>query len=203
MAVEFKLERVTPSPAVFDWDKLNWLNRHYLKLRSDAEVLEMAWPIFSERGWLPPRTVADATTVEWFSHLIGIFLPGVDRLDQLTHKAEFMFAVDVPRWKAEAENAQLLGSATGEKVVRAFTEKMMGHEEAVTADSFKALMNEVKSETGAKGKDLFHPVRILLTGAHSGPEFDKLLPLMEAGAELGLPQPVLGVRERVKRWKDA
>jgi glutamyl/glutaminyl-tRNA synthetase len=47
-------------------------------------------------------------------------------------------------------------------------------------------MNEVKAETGAKGKELFHPVRIVLTGAHSGPEFDKIVPLMEEGAALRL-----------------
>ena len=28
---EFSLERVTPSPAVFDTEKLHWLNRHYIK----------------------------------------------------------------------------------------------------------------------------------------------------------------------------
>jgi glutamyl-tRNA synthetase/nondiscriminating glutamyl-tRNA synthetase len=58
-------------------------------------------------------------------------------------------------------------------------------------------MNEVKVETGVKGKDLFHPVRIILTGAHSGPEFDKLIPLLEEGSGLDLPTHVLSVRERV------
>ena len=48
-------------------------------------------------------------------------------------------------------------------------------------------MNEVKTETGAKGKDLFHPVRIALIGSHSGPEFDKLIPMMEEGSKLNLP----------------
>ena len=37
-----------------------------------------------------------------------------------------------------------------------------------------------------KGKELFHPVRIVLTGAHSGPEFDKIIPLFEDGSALGL-----------------
>jgi nondiscriminating glutamyl-tRNA synthetase len=55
----------------------------------------------------------------------------------------------------------------------------------------------VKAQAGVKGKDLFHPVRILLTGAHSGPEFDKLIPLLEEGSRLELPTHVLGVRERV------
>ena len=40
-----------------------------------------------------------------------------------------------------------------------------------------------------------HPVRIALTGGHSGPEFDKLIPLMEEGAALGLG--IAGVRERI------
>ena len=62
------------------------------------------------------------------------------------------------------------------------------------------VMNEVKAETGVKGKDLFHPVRIVLTGAHSGPEFDKLIPLFEDGSRLSLPAHVLSVRERVEAF---
>jgi nondiscriminating glutamyl-tRNA synthetase len=61
-------------------------------------------------------------------------------------------------------------------------------------------VNEVKTETGIKGKDLFHPVRILLTGAHSGPEFDKLIPLIEEGSQLGLLAHVPSVRERVEAF---
>ena len=69
----------------------------------------------------------------------------------------------------------------------------------MTAARFKELMNEVKAETGIKGKDLFHPVRIILTGAHSGPEFDKLIPLWEEGTLLHLPRHVPSVRERVAK----
>ena len=53
------------------------------------------------------------------------------------------------------------------------------HSGPVTPEEFKTWMNEIKTETGAKGKDLFHPVRIALTGSHSGPEFDKLIPIIE------------------------
>ena len=56
----------------------------------------------------------------------------------------------------------------------------------------------IKAATGIKGKELFHPVRIALTGAHSGREFDKLLPLIEDGAALGLGIP--SVSERVERF---
>jgi hypothetical protein len=59
-------------------------------------------------------------------------------------------------------------------------------------------MKEISTTTGVRGKDLYHPARIALTGAHSGPEFDKLLPLIEDGAALGLSVPT--VRERIERF---
>jgi nondiscriminating glutamyl-tRNA synthetase len=59
-------------------------------------------------------------------------------------------------------------------------------------------MTEVKQATGVKGKDLFHPIRIALTGSHSGPEFDKLIPLIEQGAALQLGIP--SVRQRLEQF---
>ena len=67
----------------------------------------------------------------------------------------------------------------------------------MTPENFKALVNQIKAETGVKGAELFHPIRIMLTGAHSGPEFDKLIPLIEDGSRLPLPIHVPSVRERV------
>ncbi len=64
-------------------------------------------------------------------------------------------------------------------------------------------MNEVKAETGAKGKELFHPIRIMIIGSHSGPEFDKLIPIIEEGSQLKLPMHVLSVRERVEEFGKA
>ena len=58
----------------------------------------------------------------------------------------------------------------------------------------------MKAETGAKGKELFHPIRIIVTGSHSGPEFDKLIPILEAGSQLKLPKHVLSVHERVEEF---
>jgi nondiscriminating glutamyl-tRNA synthetase len=183
---EFRLERVTASPAVFDIDKLNWLNRHYLKLRPIPDVARLAWPYFEQAGYLGAREKTSVEIKEWFERLIAAFLPGVDHLDQLPAKAAFVFALDAAKTKADPENAAILASDLGRQVIGAFAARAIEAPGPITPERFKAVMNAVKSETGAKGKDLFHPVRILLTGAHSGPEFDKIIPLMEDGAALGL-----------------
>jgi glutamyl-tRNA synthetase/nondiscriminating glutamyl-tRNA synthetase len=192
---EFKLERVTASPAVFDWDKLHWLNRHYLKQASAERLRELAWPYFVRAGLLPPREQAGAATAAWLESLIALLLPSLDQLDQLPARSQSIFGYDAAAARADPENAALLATGSAQRVLAAFAVRAAtGPAEAAT---FKLWMNEIKSETGVKGKDLFHPIRIALTGTHSGPEFDKLLPVIEHGSMLALAVHVPSVRERI------
>ena len=73
----------------------------------------------------------------------------------------------------------------------------------LTGEEFKAIVNHVRAETGAKGKELFHPIRIVITGSHSGPDFDRLIPILETGSHLSLPRHVLSVHERVEEFAKA
>jgi len=196
LIAEFKLERVTPSPAVFDWDKLHWLNRQAIKHSPLPELRALAWPYFTALQWLPRQSLAGDPVVNWFDRVLELFLPAVDQLQQLPEKAAALWRTA----EVSAEDASMLTSEAGERVVRSFTAKVTAEAGALTAPRFKELMNEVKTETGVKGKDLFHPVRIILTGAHSGPEFDKLIPLIEDGSRLDLPAHVPSVRERVEAF---
>ena len=101
----------------------------------------------------------------------------------------------------------MLGWPQSSAVFARFIVKILEEESAsasqLTAEQFKKIINEVKAETGAKGKELFHPIRIVITGSHSGPDFDKLIPILEAGSHLHLPKHVLSVRERVEEFAKA
>ena len=88
-------------------------------------------------------------------------------------------------------------SDIGRKVVADFTARVKTSSNGFNAESFKAIINQVKDQTGAKGKELFHPIRIVITGSHSGPDFDRVIPLIEAGSHLPLPKHVMSVRGRV------
>ena len=192
----FSLERVTASPAIFDFDKLNWLNRHYLKLAAPERLAALAWGYFGER--LPAADVAPEAVKAWFERLLALFVPAVDRLDQLPETAATIFGFDVEAARANEENAAVLGADSARTVLGELANRVRAHSGQVMPETFKAWMNEIKAATGANGPLLFHPVRIALTGTHSGREFDKLLPLMEDGARLGLPVP--SVRQRVERF---
>ncbi len=201
---EFRLERVTASPAVFDWEKLHWLNRHYLKAVDPERVAELAWSHFAGAGLLPPHDgiwqVTTAAVEAWFGKLLALFLPAVSQLDELPVKAGFVFRFNPGAARMNDENATILANDAAQRVLAAFAACVAVHSGPVTPEEFKTWMNEIKTETGAKGKDLFHPVRIALTGSHSGPEFDKLIPIIEEGSRLSLPAHVLSVRERIEQF---
>ena len=191
---EFSLKRVTPSPAIFDMEKLYWLNRHYLKQSSIERVAELTVPFFRQAGLLPE--LLNEEMGQWFRRLLALLVPYVDKLDQLAQKATIVFHYDAAAALAAPDNAETLAGEKTSAVIKAFAERVSG-EDTITPERFKAIMNEVKEATGAKGKELFHPVRVMLIGSHSGPEFDKLIPLLEEGSKLALPVHVKSVRERV------
>jgi glutamyl-tRNA synthetase len=192
----FSLERVTPSPAIFDFDKLNWLNRHYLKQAEPERLATLASGYFGDQ--LPAHDSAPEPIKDWFARLLALLVPSVDHLDQLPAKAAPLFAFDPEAARANEENADLLAADSARTVLTEMADRIRAHSGPVTPEVFKAWMNEVKTAAGVKGKELFHPVRVALTGSHSGPEFDKLIPLIEDGSALDLAIP--SIRDRIERF---
>ncbi len=229
---EFDLRRVTPSPAVFDFEKLYWLNRHYIKERlvwlgahepeewrddgRRVDLLFSALRFLAVAGCYGESAKAsfikddpDATVslrgphVRWLLKLVEAFSPAMNKLDELPERAAILFAFDPQAAIRSPENAEIMGSAKTAAVLAAFAARVLVELAPLASERFKAMMKDVQKETGVKGKELFHPVRLMLTGTHSGPEFDKLIPLMEEGSRLQLPLHILSVRERVEAFERA
>jgi len=196
---EFRLERVTPSSAVFDMEKLYWLNRHYIKQGPPERIEKLAEPYFVGAGLLPEKL--NDNTRAWFSKVIALLAPSVDKLEQLPERAALIFRYDPIAAVNSPDNAEVLAAPKTIDVLEAFYEQASSDGSAMTPERFKAIMNEVKAKSGAKGKDLFHPVRTVITGSHSGPEFDKLIPILEEGSKLALPQHVMSVAERITAFR--
>ena len=201
---EFSLERVTPSAAIFDMEKLYWLNRQYLKQASPERIDRLALPYYARLlvDGSDPWKVSPAIT-DWLGKVTQLFVPYVDRLEQLPERSSPVFNYDAKAALASSENADVLCWPQTSAVLARFMVKILDCEVQrgqVTSEQFKEVINHVKAETGAKGKELFHPIRIVITGSHSGPDFDRLIPILEEGSRLALPRHVLGVRERVEAF---
>jgi glutamyl-tRNA synthetase/nondiscriminating glutamyl-tRNA synthetase len=216
---EFSLERITPSAAVFDMEKLYWLNRQYIKQASQERISKLALAYYARTMmqdpaqthsmeaagtamWVPPLPITD-----WLAKVTQLLAPYVDRLEQLPERASMIFSYDAKAALSAPDNVEALNWPQTNAVLSRFTAKILEDESThagqLTSEQFKKIVNEVKAETGVKGKELFHPIRIVITGSHSGPDFDKLIPILEEGSRLALPKHVLSVRERAEEFGKA
>ena len=72
------------------------------------------------------------------------------------------------------EEKELIERESSQKVFASVAEKLEMIDE-LTVEVFQSVMKEVQNETGVKGKDLWMPVRVALTGQMHGPELPIVL----------------------------
>ncbi len=178
MARRFDVARVSHSSAVFDTEKLAWMNRHYMKVCEPERLVDLVSP------WLAgvPRPAVAA--------VLPLAIGAVDRLEEIPDRVKFVF-----EWN-QAEAARLVAAeADGAKVVAAFADAI-ADAGPLTKESFRAAATRAREVTGIKGKALFHPIRVALTGMDSGPELDLAIPAIDVVAGLmdGVPSCVTRVR---------
>jgi nondiscriminating glutamyl-tRNA synthetase len=153
----FSIERVNSAGAVFNIDKLNWMNREYMKTYNLNKLVELAEPYFKEFG---------ITDKENIRRRVYALRSQADTLQQIAVKALQEFDKE---FVLNNEQKGIVSGEISKQVLNALRAKIENLTE-ITTDNFKPLMNEVQKETGIKGKNLFHPVRLALTGEEHGPE---------------------------------
>jgi glutamyl/glutaminyl-tRNA synthetase len=130
----------------------------------------------------------------------------VDRLDEIPSRLRFLFAFDPRSALQMPDVAEVLAHDGADAVVECLARELSRGARLVDRERFRAVVGEIKRQTGQKAKSLFHPIRVALTGAAGGPELDLAVPAIERGAELpadaGLA-PILGCRERAAAFAEA
>ena len=194
MARRFALENVGHSAGVFDQEKLAWMNRHYMKAAAPARLAAETARYFIARGHLRKRS-DDA--MEYLGSLLPMAVGSVDRLEEIPDRVRFIFEFDAEAAAARPDVAEILREGGARDVIAALPDAIPGP--LLDRDAFRAAANRVKERTGLKGKALFHPIRVALTGDGAGPELDLAVPAIDRGA--GLPAsagvaPVVSCRER-------
>jgi glutamyl-tRNA synthetase/nondiscriminating glutamyl-tRNA synthetase len=185
---QFRLDRVNKSPAVFDVNKLNFINRHYMK--TNPGIAKLIADELERTNWLP-LTDGD----RWVSLVRETVVPSVDTISQVPAalEAALAFPIDDP-----SEIRDTLEDPGAIELIRGLASELETKHE-LTFEDFRAIAGRLKELTKRKGKQLFHPLRAAITAKSSGPELDKLIPLIEEAAHLKL-QNVSGCKARVKTF---
>jgi nondiscriminating glutamyl-tRNA synthetase len=201
MIAQFSLDRVNKSPAVFDPLKLEWLNRQYLGEAS--EEAKLGYFRDRVRAFLMGENYLSEDEFDrhlaWIDQVILTVI--ADRADRLQVQDVFRLICDydASRIAGGDDIRAVLEDAGSVEVLRAFIPKILALPE-VTYERFREAARSVQKESGRKGKELFHPIRVAVTGAASGPELEKLIPIFEEGARLPLSRPIKSVAERLREF---
>ncbi len=137
----------------------------------------------------------------WAGAVARLYVERLARMSDLPAQAELFFRFDTGRSLADAVVRQALREPGSRQVIESLCAQL-GQDE-LTAARFQALVTAVRRATGVKGKDLYDPLRIALTGHSAGPDLARLIPLIERARKLSLPQRVVGCAERAQRLLEA
>lgn len=169
---QFAIDRVSKSPAVFDTDKLAWMNNVYVKQASVDRIVPLCIPHMENAGFIQLPLSTDQH--DWITRLVGLYKDQMHYAAEIVEKARLFFNEHI-EYNEEAK--QILAEAQVSDVLSAFGEKIAGGEE-YSPEAIKAWLKEVQKETGHKGKLLFMPVRVVTTGQSHGPDLEQTLYLL-------------------------
>jgi len=157
----FTLERVGASPAVFDFQKLDWLNGLYLRELSPDEYGERLVAYLREQGY------------DWDDELVRKAAPLVQekiaRLDEFPAFAGFLFQ-DV-----EPDPALLDGRVLAE------AERALDAVEPFTAEAIERDLRSLSERLELKPREAFQPIRVAVTGSRVSPGLFESIELLGRG----------------------
>jgi glutamyl-tRNA synthetase len=166
LVARFDLGRVQPSPAAFDYQKLDWMNGVYLRALPPDEYADALIAYLREQGY------------DWDPELVAKAAPLVQekiaRLGEFPAFAGFLFARPEP---AAVDGAVLPAAVEALERVEPFE-----------AEAIEAALRELADRLGLKPRDAFQPIRLAVTGSKVSPGLFESLELLgreESLARLG------------------
>lgn len=168
----FDPARLSKSPAVFDSQKLMWLNNQYVKQLELDELVDITLPHLMKAGKVSEAASADE--IEWASKLIGLHQEKISYGAEIVELTELFFKQEIT-YNREARS--VLDEEQVPEVLGALAEEIEKLD-SFTADHIKAAIKAVQKATGHKGKNLFMPIRVAATGQTHGPDLPQAIELL-------------------------
>jgi nondiscriminating glutamyl-tRNA synthetase len=169
----FNPERLSKSPAVFDTQKLSWMNNEYLKKAELPRLVDLCLPHLQKAGRVASEL--DAEGRAWVTDLVALHQDKLRYAAEIVPMTELFFRETV----ADEEEASLvLAEEQVPAVLQAFLALVEAGDKPFQVDGIKDMIKSVQKETGFKGKQLFMPIRAALTGQTHGPDLNQSLALL-------------------------
>lgn len=163
---EFSLKRISKAGAVFDIEKLNWMNGHYLRELELGYIAIKAKPFFIEAG-------LDITDNEKYLKIVDVARNRISTLSEIIETAKPFFTIST----YSEEDQQIIDNENSQKLF-SFWLKNLKTMESITKENINQLLTRSTEELDIKGKDLYFPLRLALFGSVHGPELPVIFDIL-------------------------
>lgn len=175
----FSLDRIVKNPAVFDFDKLNWMNGQYIRMLPPERFADLL--LQRLRHDLPPE-LAQFLAPELVTRIAPLLQERIERLDQAAPMLQYFFA----GVRQEYDTASLLGKRFAGKPDDAaiFLDEAcaeLADAEDWVGPTILETLRKLADRGGYKMKEIDSLVRVAITGRQVSP------PLPESMEILGKP----------------
>lgn len=167
---QFSFERVSKTGGVFDKEKLNWINGQYIKNSSVERITELSIPHLIETGYITKDDVENR--YDWIKTLVSILQERMSYIEEIKDEAKIFFENEITPEDDKAR--EVLKGEQVHELLNQFEEELNEISE-IDEDFANTIFKKIQKKTGIKGKNLYMPVRVTLTGQIHGPDLVKTL----------------------------
>lgn len=182
----FSLRKAGKSGAIFDQQKLLWVNQQHLRDKP-AEVLAGLFAPFLEKGGYS----FTGKTKEWTDEVCSIIAENVRSLEEASAYGPIFFDA-LPVYGPDV--CKQLTATEFQNVLLACRKRFQLNP-SNDKKEFSAMTAEVRAELQKSGREVFLPLRMAITGMESGPELDRILPLLRTDTVLERLNAAIGFAE--------
>lgn len=169
---QFSMKRVSSNDAVFDINKLNWINFQYMKKLDADQLYALIVPFLVKAGYVDAAVSEEKK--DWLKKVIWFMKDHIYFAGQAADELKFFFE-DVPALTDEAI-LSIMKAETSGKLLKAFIEDLKALP-SFDQDAIKKCFNACMKAQGIKGKAAYEPTRIALTGVTQGPGMFEMMEL--------------------------
>lgn len=173
MVDKFSLDRVSKTGGIFDKDKLDWVNGHYIRSSSVERITDLAIPYLIDAELIDEKFADE--NYEWLKILVDTVKEGMSTVGEVVPKVRFIFEDEVEVVEEGAK--ELLSGEQVPQLMEAIISELENVDE-ITMEYAGTFMKAIQKATGIKGKNLFMPTRVAITGSEHGPEMVNILYLL-------------------------
>lgn len=167
---EFSFDRVSKTGGVFDKDKLNWINGQYIREADLDRITELSIPYLVQAGYINDKDIEEK--YDWIKTMVSTVKENLSYIAEITEKVDLYFNHEIT-----LDDEEVIETLKGEQVpslLSAFREELEEIDE-IDEEFAKGVIKKIQKKTKVKGKNLFMPIRAMLTGQLHGPEMVSII----------------------------